>query len=370
MGSVNTQATRSTLTSVDTTLSENITATQNYIPVASTTNFSTSVVAEIESTNEVVSFASITSNQLTHSEEFDNNASWTKSNTSVTANSTTAPNGTTTADTLTESVNTGTQQIYKTGGLSYTANTVSTWSIFLKNNTRRYAVVICANGSTNWFYAVIDLQTGLQTASGSGATGTLVNFSISDEGSGWYRCALTGSTQGATNIFPKIILSDVANPTIASFGNYSRTGDGTSSIFMWGAQFESTSSATGYLPTSNSALVGLTTVTRGVNGTTAQAASSGDSIQQLPYALGSLDMPIRLRAISVSPDGTGAARLTLCDNNGDTLCDVDIPDGKSYTLNLPEDGIIFPNGIFVSNTDNITAYTVYTEKYSGPSLTS
>ena len=34
MGSVNTQATRSTLTSVDTTLSENITATQNYIPVS------------------------------------------------------------------------------------------------------------------------------------------------------------------------------------------------------------------------------------------------------------------------------------------------------------------------------------------------
>mgnify|MGYP006134268929 CR=1 FL=1 len=44
------QATRSTLTSVDTTLSEAITATQDYIPVASTTNFSTSVVAEIEST--------------------------------------------------------------------------------------------------------------------------------------------------------------------------------------------------------------------------------------------------------------------------------------------------------------------------------
>jgi len=81
-------------------------------------------------------------------------------------------------------------------------------------------------------------------------------------------------------------------------------------------------------------------------------------------------MPVRLRAISVSPDGTGAARLTLCDNNGDTLCDVDIPNAKSYTLNMPEDGIIFPNGVFVSNTDNITAYTVYTEKYSGPSLTS
>ena len=46
-----TQATRSSLMSVDTTLSANIDATQDYIPVASTTNFSTSVVAEVETTN-------------------------------------------------------------------------------------------------------------------------------------------------------------------------------------------------------------------------------------------------------------------------------------------------------------------------------
>ena len=60
--SKNTQATRSTLMSVDSTLSENITAAQNYIPIASTTNFSTGIVAEIETTNEVVSFTDISSN--------------------------------------------------------------------------------------------------------------------------------------------------------------------------------------------------------------------------------------------------------------------------------------------------------------------
>ena len=100
MGSVNTQATRSTLTSVDTTLSENITATQNYIPVASTTNFSTSVVAEIESTNEVVSFTDISENNYIRSEEF--NLSWTTANTTVNPNSTADPNGDITADALLE----------------------------------------------------------------------------------------------------------------------------------------------------------------------------------------------------------------------------------------------------------------------------
>ena len=106
MASVDSQATRSTLQSVDTTLSENINATQNYIPVASTTNFSTSVVAEIESTNEVVSFATISENQFTRSEEFDN-AGWSKTNCTITANSTADPNGDITADAFLENAGGG-----------------------------------------------------------------------------------------------------------------------------------------------------------------------------------------------------------------------------------------------------------------------
>ena len=96
---LDTQATRSTLMSVDSTLSEAITASQDYIPIASTTNFSTSVVAEIETTNEVVSFTDISENLFTYSEEFDN-SDWSKTNGSITADSTTAPDGTTTADSL------------------------------------------------------------------------------------------------------------------------------------------------------------------------------------------------------------------------------------------------------------------------------
>ena len=101
-----------------------------------------------------------------------------------------------------------------------------------------------------------------------------------------------------------------------------------------------------------------------MNGTTAQSASSSDSIQQLPYALSEVDMPIRLKGISVSSDGTGAGRLTLCDKVGTTLCDVDIPDNRLYDLSW-DGGIIFPNGIYVANSDNITAYTLYTDKHSG-----
>ena len=363
MGSVNTQATRSTLTSVDTTLSENITATQNFIPVASTTNFSTSVVAEIESTNEVVSFTDISRNDFQRSEEFDN-AYWTKNNSSVSANAIAAPDGTLTADELVEDSTASVMHNIQRGTVIFGNNPNGVgFSCFAKAKTRTKFYL--AYGSTNNMQsrAVFDLATGTATTTNPFAfTGTV---SMEDFGDGWFRCKFLFQTGGtAYNVNVYLGLADASGNTIYN-------GDGSSSLYIWGAQQElNDNTISTYLPTTSSALVGLTGVTRGVNGTTAASASSGDSIQQLPYALSSVDMPVRLRAISVSPDGTGAARLTLCDNNGDTLCDIDIPDGKSYTLNLPEDGIIFPNGVFVSNTDNITAYTVYTEIYSGSNLTS
>jgi hypothetical protein len=359
MGSVNIQSTRSTLTSVDTTLSENITATQNYIPVASTTNFSTSVVAEIESTNEVVSFDTITIQKLKKTDFAS--SSWILRRVTKTLNAGTAPDGTNTAVSIVPTASTTHRVDQNPAGLDTT--TEYTFSVYGKQNGYTGLSLTIGQGSnisvSNTAY--FDLSSGTVASTVAGTTAA-----IQDAGNGWFRCAITTTTAGSIAI--NAILIGVGSDS----STFSFTGNTIDGILIWGPQLEISSSVTGFLPneTLSSTYPGLTTVTRGVNGTTAASASSGDSIQQLPYALGSLDMPVRLKAISVSPDGTGAARLTLCDNNGDTLCDVDIPNAKSYTLNMPEDGIIFPNGVFVSNTDNITAYTVYTEKYSGPSLTS
>jgi hypothetical protein len=365
MGSANTQATRSTLQSVDTTLSENINATQNYIPVASTTNFSTSVVAEIESTNEVVSFSSITENLFLHSQDFKQTSYWSYNNSNMEATLYTAPDGTTTANGFTEDSSSVSHNLIR-NSLTTVIGQKYTISIFAKWIGKRYIQISFGSGDTtpNLAFQNFDIETGV-LGSSSGVT----NSAITDVGNGWYRCSTVIESAVTTGFIP--VFGLIPSTTSGRAPSYQGQGNAAGAqLYIWGAQFEEGDSLTGYLPTTTSSLQGLTNVTRGVNGTTAQAASSGDSIQQLPYALGSLDMPVRLRAISVSPDGTGNARLTLCDNNGDTLCDVDIPNAKSYTLNMPEDGIIFPNGVFVSNTDNITAYTVYTEKYSGPGLTS
>ena len=80
--------------------------------------------------------------------------------------------------------------------------------------------------------------------------------------------------------------------------------------------------------------------------------------------------PIRLRAISVASDGGGAGvlELTTTSNSGETLLQVDVPTGDVYTLNFPEDGILFPAGIFCKTKTNVAAYTLFTDKYSGPNL--
>ena len=84
-----------------------------------------------------------------------------------------------------------------------------------------------------------------------------------------------------------------------------------------------------------------------------------------------VSQPIRLRAISIASDGGGAGvlELTTTSNSGDTLLFADVPTGDVFTLNFPEDGILFPKGIFCKTKTNVTAYTLFTDKYSGPGLT-
>ena len=81
--------------------------------------------------------------------------------------------------------------------------------------------------------------------------------------------------------------------------------------------------------------------------------------------------PIRLRGIIIASDGTGAGllELTTTSNSGDTLFIGDVPSGDVINFSFPEDGILFPKGIYCKTKTNIAAYTLLTDKYSGPGLT-
>jgi hypothetical protein len=81
--------------------------------------------------------------------------------------------------------------------------------------------------------------------------------------------------------------------------------------------------------------------------------------------------PIRLRGILISSSGGGAGllELTTTSNSGTTLFIGDVPTGDLVNISFPEDGIVFPKGIFCKTKTNIAAYTLLTDKYSAPGLT-
>ena len=83
-----------------------------------------------------------------------------------------------------------------------------------------------------------------------------------------------------------------------------------------------------------------------------------------------ISQPIRLKGIIVASDGTGAGllELTTTSNTGDTMFIADVPSGDLVNFSFPDDGILFPKGVYVS-TFTVSKVTLLTDKYSGPNLT-
>ena len=79
--------------------------------------------------------------------------------------------------------------------------------------------------------------------------------------------------------------------------------------------------------------------------------------------------PVRLRGIIIAGLATsGLVELKTTSATGTTLFIADVPAGDVINFSFPEDGILFPKGVYVS-TFTVASVTLLTDKYSGPGLT-
>jgi hypothetical protein len=201
-------------------------------------------------------------NIVTYSEDFTN-AAWTKANTATLALDVVGPDGqSNSAVTLVDSGAGGTGYVRVQRTLTTVVGTVYTHSVFAKADG--LTILQLATGTNN-------VQTNLEPA---------VNFNLSDGtftkirspdniaatmedvGGGWFRCSVTYAA-GYTSFSP--IIGVMNTETSARFASVDL--DGTSSILIFGAQFEAGSTPSSYIPTNAGA-----TVTRAAETLTVAAA--------------------------------------------------------------------------------------------------
>ena len=171
-------------------------------------------------------------NLLTYSEQFDNEAAWVKVNANVIANAVIAPDGTLSGDKLVE--DTGSTNHFNRQPKTVVPDTIYTFSCYLKAGERTQGSLEIYTGKTV-YKAVFNLVTGaFITSAGVGS------YVVTPIGNGWFRFAITAVASTTT-------LNGLIYPASGQITNY--TGDGTSGIFIWGAQLEAGAFPTSYIPT-------------------------------------------------------------------------------------------------------------------------
>ena len=191
------------------------------------------------------------SNLVTYSEDFSNVA-WVKSQSSIVASSIVSPSGSTSFK-LVENTVSGVGHFITQGSITKLSNAVLTLTIFAKAAERQYFGLVINSSSTGFgsrYGAEFNLGNGTasehDSAQGTYSSGS---FSIQPYPNGWYRCTITCTTSTDAQSQVRIFTFRDANQWTSAA---SYAGDGTSGIYVWGAQLEAGSFPTSYIPTTAS----------------------------------------------------------------------------------------------------------------------
>ena len=180
-------------------------------------------------------------NLVTYSEQFDNAVYINTENTTVSANIGTSPDGFLNADKLIPQATSNYHRIVR--NFTGIALTPHSFSIFVKRDGYDFFLIRVSDGANN--NISFDLVNGIVTFVASGFTAFIESYE-----NDWFRI---GFIRTFSSVNPSIFLR--SQPTSTTDNNIlTFTGDSTSGAFIWGAQLESSSYATSYIPTTTASV--------------------------------------------------------------------------------------------------------------------
>ena len=166
-------------------------------------------------------------NSITYSEDFSQSY-WTKSGSSTVSNNAISPDGTLNASKLIENSSNSAHQIFRN---TVTASGNFCNTIFVKAAERSKIRVNYGNSNHEIKF---DLSNGT-IISQVNATGNIVSML-----NGWFKCTMSWTS---ASVSAQYLLLGILDDN----GNVSYTGDGSSGVYIFGAQFESGSYPTSYI---------------------------------------------------------------------------------------------------------------------------